>query len=87
LLLRLVCVILKPGGAVMTITKRWVEAWAAKYPADSDVTIEKLAGRRRPTFRDVEAIVRWKSRRSLGYFRRNDPAEVATTVRQALGAP
>jgi hypothetical protein len=68
----------------MAITKRWVQRWSALYPTGYDTPIESLAGKRRPTYLDVEAVLRWKSARSLGYFMRNDPAEVVTAVREAL---
>lgn len=38
------------------------------------------------TVDDIEWIVRWKSNRSMGYFRRNDPEEVTECVQRALDA-
>jgi hypothetical protein len=68
----------------MTITKKWIQKWAATYPAEYDATIQRLAGQR-PRYDDMVAIVRWKSARSLGYFRRNDARVVEQIVAEALG--
>ncbi len=65
------------------ITRRWVDAWSARYPSQ-DEPIADLEGKRRPSFDDVTKAVRWKSARSTGYFARNDRTEVEAAVRRAL---
>jgi hypothetical protein len=66
------------------LTRKWVEVWAALYPSEH-AAIRDLANKEQPTVRDVEAVVRWKSSRSIGYFGRNDPTSIRVAVREALG--
>jgi hypothetical protein len=68
------------------ITKPWLKAWAATYPAESDEQFERLAGKLAPTYEDVRAVIRWKSKRSLGYFARNHREAVESVVQRALAS-
>jgi hypothetical protein len=73
-----------PGASPAPITPEWLEAWAATYPVDADAVVLGLADKARPTYADVEAIVRWKSTRSIGYFGRNRRSDVLASVRGAI---
>ncbi len=66
------------------IDEVWIEEWANEYPLEEDAEVTALAGRK-PTLEGVRTIVRWKSARSLGYFARNNDANLLTvTVVAAL---
>jgi hypothetical protein len=74
------------GTTEMTIRKKWIREWAARYPAGYDAKwVGDLGGKVRPSYEDVGRAVRWKSRRNIGSFARNDHQLVEETVARALG--
>lgn len=68
----------------LEITREWLEAWAATYPIEDDAGMSRLAGKVRPSYSDIEAIIKWKSNRSVGYFHRNERGDVRAVVRASL---
>lgn len=75
-----------------TIDAAFVDEWAARYRPEWDANVLDVVGPKVRTQRhyrdeDARAVIRWKSKRSTGYLKRNKPGDIKAVTEMALNGP
>lgn len=74
------------------IDAKFVDEWSARYLPKWDAEVledvhPRVNSQGYYTLDDAKTVIRWKSRRSGGYLKRNDPADIKAITKMALDGP